>query len=79
MVSFIDDNRKDYGVEPICALLPIAPLTYYEKKRRHNDPVRLPERTRRDAVLREEIRRVWEENLRVYGARKVTRGLKKQG
>ncbi len=30
MVSFIDEHRDEYGVEPICALLPIAPSTYYE-------------------------------------------------
>ena len=30
MVAFIDAHREDFGVEPICALLPIAPSTYYE-------------------------------------------------
>jgi len=30
MTSFIDEQRGDYGVEPICAVLPIAPSTYYE-------------------------------------------------
>jgi hypothetical protein len=29
MVAFIDDYRAPYGVEPICAVLPIAPATYY--------------------------------------------------
>ena len=32
MTAFIDENRADYGVEPICAELPIAPSTYYEHK-----------------------------------------------
>ena len=32
MVAFIDAHRKDYGVEPICAVLPIAPSTYYLHK-----------------------------------------------
>ena len=34
MVSFIDDHREAYGVEPICAVLPIAPSVYYEQKAR---------------------------------------------
>ena len=34
MVSFIDAHRAEYGVEPICAELPIAPSTYYEPKAR---------------------------------------------
>ena len=30
MISFIDEHRGVFGVEPICKLLPIAPSTYYE-------------------------------------------------
>ncbi len=30
MVAFVDEHRDEYGVEPICAVLPIAPSTYYE-------------------------------------------------
>ena len=33
MVRFIDDHREEYGVEPICEMLPIAPSTYYAAKR----------------------------------------------
>jgi putative transposase len=29
MVSFIDEPRAEYGVESICAQLPIAPSMYY--------------------------------------------------
>ncbi len=71
MVSFIDDHREAYGVEPICAVLPIAPSVYYEHKSRQRDPSRLPARAQRDARLREEIDRIWKENRRVYGAHKV--------
>ncbi len=78
MVSFIDDHRESYGVEPICAVLPIAPSTYYEQKARQADPSRLPARARRDAALREEIERVWRENHRVYGAHKVWRQLRRE-
>ncbi len=38
MVSFIDDHRGAYGVEPICAVVPIAPSTYYEHKARQAGP-----------------------------------------
>jgi hypothetical protein len=38
MVAFIDAHREADGVEPICALLPIAPSTYYEQKARQADP-----------------------------------------
>jgi transposase InsO family protein len=79
MVSFIDEHQGRYGVEPICRVLPIAPSTYYEHKSCLADPARLSERSRCDAVLRREIRRVWEANRRVYGARKVWRQLHREG
>jgi putative transposase len=74
MIAFIDDRRDVYGVEPICAVLPIAPSTYYAAK--HGPPCR---RARRDAELAVEIRRVHGENFGVYGARKVWRQLNREG
>jgi transposase InsO family protein len=79
MVSFIDGQRETYGVEPICAVLPIAPSTYYERKAQQAYPERLSARARRDLELQPEIRRIWEENFRVYGARKVWRQLNREG
>ena len=79
MIAFIDDHRDVYGVEPICRVIPIAPSTYYEAKARERDPARWPARTQRDAVLREEIGRVWRAHRRVYGARKVWRQLGREG
>ena len=78
MVSFIDDHRANYGVEPICAQLQIAPSTFYEHKARQTDPERLPARAKRDAELTFDIQRVWEENFQVYGARKVWRQLNRE-
>jgi putative transposase len=78
MVSFINALRQGHGVEPICAVLPIAPSTYYEHKARQADPGRLPERVKRDALFRPEIQRVWEANFKVYGARKVWRQLNRE-
>ena len=79
MVEFINDNRDEYGVEPICSVLPIAPSTYHEQKARQADPTRLPARSVRDAWLREEIERVWKENRSVYGARKTWLQLNREG
>jgi putative transposase len=79
MLSFIDENRDDHGVEPICQQLPIAPSTYYIHKARVADSERLPKRIKRDRQLEIEIRRVYEANFRVYGARKVWRQLNREG
>jgi len=78
MVGFIDAHRETYGVEPICAVLPIAPSTYYEQKARQADPRRRPARVQREARLRLEIQRVWQANRRVYGAKKVWKQLNRE-
>jgi len=75
MVSFVDAHRAQYGVEPICKQLPIAPSVYYEAKARQADPALLPARSRRDAQLVGEIERVHKANFGVYGVRKVWRQL----
>ena len=56
MVDFIDDHRDQYGVDPICAVLPIVPSTL-----RHGsqlDPTRRSRRVQRDDELREAIQRL---------------------
>jgi transposase InsO family protein len=78
MVAFIDDHREAYGVEPICAQLPIAPSTYFEQKARQRDPTRLPARPHRDARLKPEITRVWQATRRRYGAKKVWKQLNRE-
>ena len=79
MKAFIDENKGAYGVEPICKVLPIAPSTYYTHAARQADSAKAPPRVQRDAVLSDAIRRVWEENFRVYGVRKVWRQLQREG
>ena len=78
-MAFIDAHRATYGVEPICAVLPIAPSTYYLHRARAAAPARRSARARRDDDLRTEIRRVYDENHQVYGARKVWRQLTREG
>jgi putative transposase len=84
-VRFIDEHRHDvidgreFGVEPICGVLseggrPIAPSTYYAAKAR--PPC---DRVIRDAELLVQIRRVYEQNYGVYGARKVWHQLRREG
>ena len=78
MVEFITAHRATYGVEPICAVLPIAPSTYYRVRAQASDPTRRPARAQRDAKLRAEIRRVYDAGHQVYGARKVWRQLRRE-
>jgi len=66
MTSFIDEHREVYGVEPICAEIPIAPSTYYAHKDCAADPDKRSDRAKQDAELTVEILRVWNENFRVY-------------
>jgi transposase InsO family protein len=68
-----------FGVEPICKLIPIAPSTYYARVAIRNDPNKQSVRAKRDAVLRPEIKRVFNENYKVYGVRKVWRQMQREG
>src|SRR5271167_1043768 len=79
MIAFIDDHRAGHGVEPICKVLPIAPSTYHAHVARRRDPGKAPARVRRDARLRGQIRRIFDDNFRVYGVRKVWGQLKREG
>jgi putative transposase len=65
-VRFIAEHKERWGVEPICRELQVAPSSYYAAISRSPSA-----RQRRDAVLRDAIRRVWDEHRRVYGADKV--------
>ena len=78
MVGFVDEHREAYGVEPICEVLPIAPSTYYAHKAQESDLTLRSARAKRDEGLREKIRRVWNDNFRVYGVRKVWRQLNRE-
>ena len=79
MIAFIDEHRGVYGVEPICRVLPIAPSTYHAHAARRADPGTLSPRAKRDEILKAHIRRVFEENFRVYGVRKLWRQLGREG
>jgi putative transposase len=74
MTRFIDSHREEFGVEPICTLLQVAPSTYYAQRTRP-----LSARALHDAQLKVEIKRVWDANWKVYGARKIWRQLGREG
>jgi putative transposase len=74
MTAFIDEHRGRFGVEPICRVLGAKVSTYYAAKKRPPSA-----RTLRDEELLVEIRRVFEDNYRVYGVRKVWRQLRREG
>jgi putative transposase len=74
VVSFIDRHRDQFGVEPICKVLEIAPSSYYAAKARPPSA-----RAVRDAQLKVELKRVFDDNFQVYGAEKLWRQLGREG
>ena len=79
MNAFIDEHRARHGVEPICRALQVAPSAYRRHAARQRNPALLPARARRDAHLLPQVQRVYDQNLRVYGADKVWRQLGREG
>lgn len=75
--QFIDEHREVYGVEPLCKVLQIAPSGYRRYAAQQRNPQLLCARVQRDAVLMPKIHKVWEKNMKVYGADKVWRQLRR--
>ena len=78
-MSYIDQHKGEFGVEPICRVLSgsgvkIAPSTYYAARCR---PRSL--RAARDEVLLARIEQIHASNYGVYGARKVWHQLHRDG
>ena len=79
MRKLIDAHRDTFGVEPICKVLQISPSGYRRHAALQRNPHQRCARAQRDDVLASEIERVWEANMRVYGADKVWRQLAREG
>jgi len=79
MIAFIKAHRDVCGVEPICRVLQIAPSTFYAHLAIERDPDLASVRAKRDAQLRPAMKRVWEDNRSVYGARKLWRAMLREG
>lgn len=78
-MAFIDANRAEFGVEPICTVLrsagvQVAPSTYYAAKTRQPSA-----REQRDAEMIPVLVKIWEDNYRVYGARKLWKAARRAG
>ena len=84
-MEFIDANRDEVveghrlGVEPIVTVLrdagvAVAPSSYYAHKTRPAS-----KRALRDETLTAELARIWVDNYRVYGVRKVHRAARRAG
>ena len=74
MVDYIDENREEFGVEPICDTLQFAPSTYYAARSR------LPSaRQLRDAMLVPILFAIWTANFEVYGVRKMWKAMVRAG
>ena len=79
MTAFIEEHRKMYGVEPMCKILQIAPSTYYDRRAIALDPDRASARAKSDAALSLKIDAAWEDNRKLYGARKIWHVLRREG
>jgi len=78
MIAFIDDHRGEFGVEPICRVLPIAPSTYSAYTAIAQNPERASGRAKQDVKDLEDIKRVYDKSKGRYGARKVWHQLRRE-
>jgi putative transposase len=76
IVGFIDEQKTEFGVEPICRVLQVASSTYYAAKRREAEP---SARARRDAVMMQILMVLWVTNRKVYGAHKLWKAARRAG
>jgi putative transposase len=76
IVAFIDEARDEFGVEPICTAMQVAPSTYYSAKKREVAP---SARALRDAVMLQVLMVLWVTNRKVYGAHKLWKAARRAG
>jgi putative transposase len=74
MVQFVDENRDEFGVEPICKTLQVAPSTYYAAKSRPPSAREL-----RDQILMPILLGLWMANRKLYGAHKLWKAALRDG
>jgi len=73
-VEFVDTHRVEFGVEPICNTLQLAPSTYYAAKKR------VPSvRAVRDQLLMPILLALWITNRKLYGAHKLWKAARRAG
>ena len=76
LVAYIDQHREEFGVEPICETLQVAPSTYYAAKSREPSA-----RATRDAALLVVLVALHADtaNFSFYGARKMWKAMVRAG
>lgn len=74
MVDYIDRHRDEFGVEPICRVMQMAPSTYYAAKSRA-----VSARAVRDALMTQILMALWVANRKVYGAHKLWKAARRAG
>jgi hypothetical protein len=79
VMSLVDSHRQELGIEPICRELALAPSSYHEHAVRLADPGKRSLRARRDDDIKEQIKRVHDDNSGLYGTRKVWRQMRREG
>jgi putative transposase len=72
--AFLDAHRHRWPVAVMCRVLDLAERSYYAAKKRPPSA-----RATSDTGHQAAVRRVWEANYRVYGARRVWRALAREG
>ena len=78
MRVFIEEHRAVFGVGPICRVLPIAPSTFYSRQAIEGDPNLASVRSKRDALNKVHIQRVFDGSRGRYGARKIWHQLRRE-
>jgi putative transposase len=73
-VEFVDANRREFGVEPICDTLQVAPSTYYAAKKRVPSARQL-----RDQLMMPILLALWVTNRKLYGAHKLWKAARRDG
>ncbi len=73
-VRFVDEHKEEFGVEPICDTLQIAPSTYYAAKTRP-----ISARALNDEVLGNALCEIHAANFSVYGTRKMWKAMRRAG
>ena len=74
MSAFIEQQRADFGVEPICRTLGVSASAYYQRATGERSA-----RSLEDERLLAQIRRVHEANYEGYGSRRVWKALLREG
>jgi putative transposase len=69
VIAFMGEHREEFGVEPMCRVLNIAPSTWHAHAAQKTRPNLRSKRSKEDEKLCAAILRVHAENVGVYGAR----------